>query len=86
MSSLPSRVGEQLELSLDDVRLKLPWQGRCPRVLTRAYNALYSRREAKKSMGDLKDPAQGELFVSGEEAPRLYRGAPLLLPLFLVEE
>ena len=73
-----SRVGEQLELSLDDVRLKIPWGGRRPRDLTRSANGLFLSRRAQKSVSDSVNVDQYDLFKKA--APR-YSGAPLLYPL-----
>jgi len=48
-----SPVGDQLELALDDVRVKIPWEGQSPRGLTEAGMSLFSRQEPQKSMSDL---------------------------------
>ena len=72
-----SRVGEQLELALDDVRLKLPWGGRSPRALTGGSRRLFLKRK-QQSVSDFVGPGQCDLFKKA--APR-YSGAPLLLPL-----
>ena len=80
----PSRVGDQLELALDDVRLQrrvAPWGGRSPRELTRAHRRFTLKAQAAKSMGDVfRDVAQLALFEL-VEGPPLYRGAPLLFEL-----
>ena len=68
----------QLELELDDVRLKIPWDGRSPRGLTRGAMALFLSSAAEKSVSAFVDPEQGDLFKKA--APRS-RGAAPLLPL-----
>jgi len=82
------RKGEQLVLSLDDVRLQrvvVPWDGRSPRVLTKAY-----ARYILKAQGGGRevDPRQFEMFemfgrvpVREKRAPGLLTGAPSLRPL-----
>jgi len=58
----------------------LPWQGRSPRVLTRASRALFLRRKPQKDERFFVDPAQTDMFRRRQKkAPRIYRGAPLLL-------
>jgi len=82
-----SRVGDQFELTLDDVRLQrvvAPWNGQSPRVLT----AAYARFKLKAQGGGHEvDPRQVEMFeVAGgdpfEEKRRApYGGASTLCPL-----
>ncbi len=42
-------VPDQLELALDDVRRRVPWEGQSPRGLTRGAGVLYSRRKPGRS-------------------------------------
>jgi len=72
-------VMAQLELGLNDVRVRIPWGGHSPRDLTRSAKMLYSKRERKKSMSEFVSVDQVELWPSTEKAP--YQGAPSLLPL-----
>ena len=74
-----SRVGDQLELALGDVRLKLPWNGRSPRELCRLLTrSLYFQRKRGGHVSDLIPPQQLMLFE--QEVPLPKGGAPLLLP------
>ena len=73
----PSRVGEQLTLSLDDVRSQSlePWEGRSPRELTKAWKTFKlsaippggsaSKRDVRGSAQDkgCSDPEQLLLFL-----------------------
>jgi len=77
MSSCP-RVGDQLELALFDVRLKLPWAGQSPRELTASYAQFILKAQAAKSTSDFVDPAQLEFPELRQNAPWVYQGAPLL--------
>ena len=70
---------EQLELELDDVRLRVPWEGRSPRGLTRGAKLLFLSRAAQKSMSAFVDPEQGDLFKLA--APKEYLGAVSLYTL-----
>ncbi len=74
-------TGVQLELSLGDVRLKIPWEGRSPRDLTRSAMALYSSHGAEKSVSDFDRFGQLEIWPAGKKAGPQYLGAPLLLSL-----
>ncbi len=74
------RTGEQLELALDDVRLKIPWEGRSPRGLTRVRISSIFKAQAEKSVSDFVNPDQIEMSQLRQESP-LYEGAPLLSPL-----
>jgi len=57
----------------------LPWQGRSPRVLTRAHLGLILQPEAQKDDRFFVDPNQCDLFPVGmTNAPWIYQGAPLL--------
>jgi len=71
----------QLELGLDDVRLKIPWGGRSPRDLTRAGIALFLKRERQKDDRFFVDPDQVEFELAGKKGPPRYEGASLLIPL-----
>jgi len=75
-------VMAQLEMDLVDVRLRIPWEGRSPRDLTRVRISLSLKRERQ---GREVDPRQFDLFDRrvggiGRRGP-LYEGAPLLVPL-----
>ena len=76
----------QLDLwqaDLDD----LPWQGQSPRALTRIAKALFLRRKPQKDDSFFADPDQLELKLAGEKAPRILRGALLLVePRWLEED
>jgi len=74
--------GEQLELALGDVHLKLPWEGRSPRGLTRVALSPFFKAQAAKDARH-RDPTQLDLFVRNgrRKPPELYRGASPLLPL-----
>jgi len=68
----------QLELPFSEWLLE-PWAGKSPRVLTRGYLALFSRREPQKRERFFVDPRQLEMFpVARKKAPWKYQGAPLL--------
>jgi len=74
------RDGEQLEMALGDVRVKLPWNGRSPRDLTRVALSGIFKARAVKSVSEFVDADQGDLFEApAEEGPREFPGAPLLL-------
>ncbi len=78
MSHTPEQ--KQFVLELADVRLRLPWEGRSPRELTKVQMSLFSSQEAQKSMSEFKDPAQLEFcFERQKRAPRKYGGSPSLL-------
>ncbi len=72
---------DQLELELNDARIVLPWGGRSPRALTRVVlsGIFKAQAEKKRERFDLTD--QIDMFDPSTEAPRIYRGAPLLVPL-----
>jgi len=77
-----SRIGEQLVLSLDDVRLQrvsVPWSGVSPRVLTKGHEVVILKAQAAKSMGDSVSADQGDLWPEWIKGP-FYEGAPTLLP------
>ncbi len=81
------RDSEQLALGLFP---GVPWDGRSPRVLTRAHKGLiFKPRGASREVG--LDPQQVLFgFASGvgksEKAPWIYQGAPSLLPFLNQEE
>ena len=68
----------QLDL-FGHVSVRLPWDGRSPRSLTKAAKALFLKRERQKDDRFFCDPDQLELMLTGNKAPRIYRGAPLLI-------
>ena len=79
-----SRIGEELVLALDDVRVKpavVPWAGASPRDLTREGIRRILKAQAGKSMGDGCDTEQYDLWLSIKKAPWKYQGAPLLISL-----
>ena len=79
--NVPSRVGEQLVLELDDVRLNVPWAGVSPRVLTAAYRNVIFQAQAAKARAIFGNPDQCDLFEIVKKAPPVrYGGAPSLLP------
>jgi len=71
----------QLELDLDDVRQRIPWEGRSPRGLTRVNMELFLSRGAQKAVRCDLGPGQLSLFPEAKKGSRIYSGAPLLLPL-----
>ena len=77
------REGEQLVLSLDDFRLqrvRVPWGGRSPRVLTAAYERFKLKAQGGGREVDIRQVEMfaefGRVPVGKERAP--YRGAPSL--------
>ena len=74
-------ISDQLELALDDVRVKIPWAGRSPRDLTRARSPIFLSQEAQKSVSDLIYVDQLELLPEAVKEGPPFRGAPLLIPL-----
>ena len=70
------------QLDLWQVELDaLPWQGQSPRDLTKARKALFLEQARQKDDRLVVDPNQLDLWPSAKKAPRIYRGAPLLLDL-----
>ena len=63
----------------------LPWGGRSPRDLTKARNALFSKREEAKTLVVMPDPRQVDMFDAAIKGSPEYQGAPLLFPLALHE-
>ncbi len=68
----------QLELSLDDVRVNVPWVGKSPRALTRAALSPIFKAQAAKGRPIPMDPRQIDFWLPGKKAPWIYQGAPLL--------
>ncbi len=71
----------QLSLLLGDVEVSVPWEGRSPRLLTKASKALFLRREPQKDDCFFVDPDQYDLFLAAIMGRPRYGGAPSLLPL-----
>ena len=72
-----SRIGEQYELGLWDRRVRVPWEGRSPRELTRvALSLTLKARGGREHERTGCDSQQCDLF---EKGPFVYEGAPLLL-------
>ena len=79
-------VGDQFVFEGDEwlslgVGHSLPWGGRSPRALTRGYERFTLKAQAEKSASGFLDPEQCDLWLPKNKAPRIYRGAPLLVPL-----
>ena len=55
---------DQLELALEDVRLRIPWGGRSPRSLTEC-GKLFIHRECGASRSIQDAPDQYTLFLQG---------------------
>jgi len=80
-----SRKGEQYELWSDHHGgyVRVPWEGRSPRDLTRVSCSIILKALADKSIRDAVDPLQVDLFVASDRSgPWVgsYLGAPLLIP------
>ena len=80
-----SRVGDQLVLSLDDVRVKravVPWDGQSPRVLTAAYQKYKLKPQGGGHEVDIRQVEMfakfGRVPIQTERAPEIYSGAPSL--------
>ncbi len=74
--------GEQLSLFEGELALsRIPWEGRSPRALTRVGLSPIFKAQAEKSVSDFVSADQLELELTGSEGPRVYAGAPLLVPL-----
>ncbi len=71
----------QLELCLEDARVRVPWNGRSPRSLTKIQKALFLRREPQKDDRFFVDADQYDLFRAAIPGRPQYGGAPLLIPL-----
>ncbi len=78
LAPLISEVLGQLELGLDDVRLRVPWSGISLRALTRGYKGFILKAQADKSVSDSVDSDQCDLWSSKKKVPWVYQGAPLL--------
>jgi len=63
------------------VIVKVPWDGRSPRALTRVALGITLKAQAKKSASDFVDPEQYDLWLPLKERPPRYSGAAPLLPL-----
>ncbi len=72
---------EQLELCLGDARVCVPWGGKSPRGLTRVNRSSILKAQADKSTSDDGGFGQHEMWPPATRGPRLYEGAPSLLPL-----
>ena len=69
----------QLELfALREVTVRIPWDGRSPRDLTRVNLEGIFKAQAVKSMSDFVSVDQCDLFETRQKSPRVYSGAPLL--------
>jgi len=79
MAYLPN--SEQLELwpAMFPGERSLPWGGVSPRVLTAGYKRFILKTQGEKSAS--VDPLQHDLWKDMviQKAPRIYRGAPLLV-------
>ncbi len=77
-----SSVGEQLELFEGGLTVvRIPWEGRSPRALTRVGLGITLKAQAAKSVSDFVRTGQYDLWLAAEEGPPIYRGAPCLLPM-----
>ena len=74
-------ISDQLNLRLEDPRVRIPWGGISPRDLTRSRLALFSRQEPQKDDRFFVDPDQYDLFLAAITGRHRYGGAPSLLPL-----
>ena len=75
--------GDQLQLVFEGEEIvRVPWDGRSPRALTRVGLSLIFKAQAAKSTSDFSiDPDQYDLFGDAKTGPPRYEGAPSLLPL-----
>ena len=72
----------QLKLLLDDVVVRIPWEGRSPRELTRVQIDGIFKAGAAESVREFVDPAQLDLWRQITKASRVPSlEAPSLLPL-----
>ncbi len=76
-------LGEQLQLALEGEEiLRIPWEGRSPRALTRGSLSGIFETRGGKSVSDFVDPAQVDLFEAlGWKQGPFYEGALPLIPL-----
>jgi len=72
-------IAIQLDL-FEDVVI-LPWYGKSPRSLTRSRKALFLERERKRTIAAFNVDQYDMFRRLPKKAPRVYLGAPLLLPL-----
>ncbi len=70
---------DQLELELADVRVRVPWNGRLPRGLTRVARSFIFKPGGVKEHERICDPTQLDLFLAPDKGPFRYEGAPLLV-------
>ncbi len=82
------RIGDQLELSLDDVRLQrvvVPWSGSSPRVLTKAWKRFSLETQGGGHEVDLGQYEMFEKFgrepIQKKRVPGYLSGAPSLRSL-----
>ena len=77
-----SRGSEQLVLEgilSQCAKIRIPWDGRSPRDLTRVRFSPIFKAQAEKSVSDfVSDENQFDLWLPMEKAPWIYQGAPLL--------
>ena len=59
-----SKLGEQYELDLEDVRVRIPWDGRAPRTLTRVWKSLILAELSPEGAAPA-DPIQFVIFLKG---------------------
>ena len=78
---ITSSEQRQLELALEDVRVRVPWNGVSPRALTKASSALFLERKRQKHERFFVDLNQYDLFLAAIPGRLQYGGAPSLLPL-----
>ncbi len=84
MTKRTPRVGAviQLELALHDKRVQIPWEGRSPRGLTRAFERFNLTPQGAPLYGRSGDCDQYDLWPAIDKAaPHVWGGSPSLLPL-----
>ncbi len=72
---------EQLELALDDVRLKIPWGGQSPRGLTTAYERFTLKTQGAEKRERFSLCARCDYYIVTTRGGPTRGGAPTLLPL-----
>ena len=75
---------EEGQLLLFDVKpyvVRVPWEGRRPRDLTRLALGLILKPQGEKKRERFGLTVQYDLFVPSEKRRTIYDGAPSLLPL-----
>ena len=75
------RDSHQLELSIGDRRVSIPWEGRNPRGLTRGAVVAKLKAQAEKKVDRIRDALQLDFYERLTKGPRSEIGAPTLLPL-----